>query len=694
MNAAILLALSTLVAPPGRAVDFDTEIIPVLTKAGCNAGACHGAAAGRGDFRLSLLGGDPGADQAAIVQDLEGRRINLAKPGSSLLLAKPTGLLDHGGQQVLELEEPGAQRLLQWIAAGAIRSPTRHLTSFEVAPAAALVDSIGAVVPLRADAQFNDGTTENVTAWTVFTSADPGAVEIDSSGIQAVVRRRGQHVVIARFLDRVVPIQLTLPLGEVPIERDEVTTDNMIDEEVSQVLATLRVPASGPVDDTGFLRRATLDLTGRLPDGAEIGKFLEDRSADKRARLVNRLLEGEPYVEYWTFRIARWLRMRSPANEPEAYAAYHSWLTEQVRADAPWDEFARQLLLATGDSHQVGPANFARTASDARGQAELVSSVFLGVRLQCANCHNHPLDRWTQDDYHGLAAVFARLDRGRTVRRLPRGAVTNPRTNEPAIPRIPGETDVEDSTQAPRALAAWLTSPANPYFARAIVNRLWQAMFGRGLVEPIDDLRATNPATHSELLDRLADDFVAHGFRLRHTLRRIALSDTYQRAGATTANAVDDRFYSHAPKRPLPTEVLVDAIADVIGVPGEFAGERAIAIPPGAAAPSLIALGACDPSATCGITGLATRLHLLNGELINAKLSANAGALQRRIGAGASNEEIVHEFYLRALGRAPNTDEDAYWQAELGRLEERDRFAALQDFLWGLLNSREFTTNH
>ncbi len=393
---------------------------------------------------------------------------------------------------------------------------------------------------------------------------------------------------------------------------------------------------------------------------------------------------------------------RALRNEPEAYAAYREWISAQVRADASWKDTAQQLVVATGDSHHVGPATFARSVSDARGEAELVSQAFLGVRLQCANCHRHPLDRWTQDDYHGLAAVFARLDRGRDVRVLPRGEVTNPRTGEPAVPRIPGHRNIDPGADPRAVFAEWLTAPENPYFARAIVNRLWQAMFGRGLVEPVDDLRATNPATHPELLDRLAVDFKEHGYRIRHTLRQIALSEAYQRGAATADNAADNRFYSHAIARPLEPELLLDAIADVTGVANQYGdvppGVRAIAIPPGVSAPSLAILGNCTSTEACaGVPsepGLAARLHLLNGELINAKLADSSGRLRRLSDDDVKNEAVVDAFYLSALGRLPSYEEREYWRSELPVHGAPGRTAALQDFVWSLLNSREFVSNH
>lgn len=703
----VMLVPAVCPAEPGRSWDFDTEVMPVLTRAGCNTGACHGAAAGRGGFHLSLLGSDPAADHAAIVQEFEGRRVNPAHPERSLLLAKPTGRMDHGGNTVLESEGAGATRLREWIRDGAPRGSDRHLTavwvSFEP-----LQSRLPTIVPIRVLATFRGGPQatdqpEDVTAWTMFTPADPAAVEIGPDFV-ARVKRRGQHVVIARFLSRVMPLQISVPLSDEQVDLTDEPRANFVDDEIMRVLSELRVPVSPPATEAAWLRRVSLDLTGRLPSPEAVETFLPDKSSDKRARLVDALLNSEAYADYWTLRFARLLRLHSLTNEPQALDAYSRWLRREIAADTGWDQLARQLLTATGDSHEVGPVNFGRMVGDARGHAELVSQFFLGARLGCANCHNHPLDKWTQADYHGLAAVFARLDRGREVRFLSRGAVTNPRTGEPAVPRIPGVKDLPEGDNR-QAVADWLTAGTNRDFARATVNRLWQALFGRGLVEPADDLRETNPSTHPALLDHLADDFVANGYSLRHTLKLLALSNTYARTDTVVeGNARDDRFYSHAFRRPLGPEILADALADVTGVAEEYAGQeagsRAVSLlDPLSPAPSLDVLGRCTLGGGCeeksaAAAGLEAQLHLLNGTLVNAKLTAESGRLRRSIAAKRTNAEIVDEFYLRALGRHATDAELARWNERLQAEDESERRQRLEDFVWSLLNSRQFMENH
>ena len=689
----LLLAVA---APP----DFATGVVPVLTRAGCNAGACHGAAAGRGGFHLSLFGGDPAADYDAIVHDLETRRVNLAHPEESLILGKPTGELRHEGGVRLEADGVGAKILADWIMAGAPRGTARRLTDFEVSPLDRTLESEGTAVPLRATARFDGGPAEDVTAWTVFSATDPAAVELDPETATATVRRPGRHVVVARYLDRVVPVRFTLPLSDAAADHSKERRANFIDDEVYATLAALRIPVSPTADDATFLRRGRLDLTGRLPTPEEVESFLADRSADKRSALVDRLLRTDEFADYWAYRFAAVFRVRALPNEKEGAAALHGWLRDRLHKGTPFDIVARELLTAVGDSHVVPPAYFARLSPDARGQAELVGEAFLGVRLRCANCHNHPLDRWNQDDYHGLAAAFARLDRGRVVKVMGRGAVTNPRTGEAAMPRIPGVRDLDPTADGREAFADWLTARDNPYFARAAVNRLWRAMFGRGLVEPADDLRDTNPATHPELLARLADDFASHSYDVRRTLRLVATSETYGRSGAAVpGNRADECYYSHAYRRPLSAEVLADALADVTGVSDRYgdepAGTRAVALTdPRTPAPSLDVLGRCSREASCERVvaggGLSAKLHQINGELVNRKLASPEGRLHKLIAAGRSDDEIVAEFALRALGREPTADEMAFWR---GR-RAGDRTAWLEDVAWGLLSCAEFRTNH
>jgi hypothetical protein len=687
-------------APP----DFDTQVVPVFTRAGCNAGSCHGAAIGRGGFKLSLWGSDPDSDFVAIVKELEGRRINLARPEESLILCKAQGQLAHGGGARLDPDEAGWKRVLSWVQAGARREQTRQLIDFEVSPSEKVLSRPGESVTLHALARFSDDSREDVSSWCVVTAEDPAAVDVDAAG-RITVKRRGLSVVLVRFLDRVEAVRLIVPLGESAVDLGKEARHNFIDDEVLGVLGTLRLQPSPQADDATFLRRVALDLTGTLPSPEEVERFLADRRADKRSRLIKELLDSDAFVTYWTWKWANLFQINSRALGQEGAQTFHLWVGEQLEKKTPWDEMARQMVTSLGDTQSVGPANFTRIPANAREHAEYVSRVFLGVRLQCANCHNHPLDRWTQDDYHGLAAVFAKLERGPVVKLVPRGEVIHPRTESPATPRIPGVRFLDANHDGRPQFVEWLTASDNPLFARAVVNRLWKEMMGRGLVEPADDLRATNPATHPRLLDQLTKDFVEHHHDIRHTLELIASSAAYQRSSQTTPeNAADGRFYSHALIRDLPAEVLADALCDVTGVPSQYGdlplGTRALTlydslIP----SPALDILGRCSRLGPCEETapnaGLARMLHLINGALINQKITDPKGRLGQLLMTEQAQQDLFEDFYLLALSRPPRAEERAYFQKKLSEVNEPEaRKRMYEDFLWSLLTCREFVTNH
>ena len=731
--ASILLAVSILWSPlhqntsvasdaPSRLaasdrVDFENDLIPVFTKFGCNAGACHGAAAGRGEFNLSLFGGNPQADYQAIVRQFAGRRVNLMHPEESLIILKPTAQTKHGGGQVLDEDGEGEKLLRNWIQQGATYETLRHLERVEISPQKHVLSNLESPVQLHATAHFSDGTREDVTRWTVFTPEDTSAIEIDTSTAIAKVLRRGRHIILARYLTEVVPIEFISPLNEIPIQNarksDKTQTSSesagiSIDGEITKLLTTLQLPVSPAADDAIFLRRVVLDLTGRLPAPDAVTAFLTDSDPNKREVLVDALLGSGEFNAYWTLQLAKLLRIHAKGGNTQGAFAYHQWLSDQVRDGIGYDQIARAVILATGDSHEVGPANFYRTVNGAGEQAEFMSELFMGARLRCANCHNHPLDKWTQDDYHGLAAIFAKIERnGQVVKVKPAGKVIHPATREKAEPRIPSDrflpADVPDGRTG---LVDWLTDADNPYFAKSIVNRLWKAMMGRGLVEPVDDFRSTNPATHPELLTELADDFVAHGYDLRHTLRRIALSESYARSANTLPqNATDDRFYSHALPKPLAPEVLADAISDVLGVPDAYGNEpegtRAVSLfDPSTESDALDILGRCARESSCesstgAIDGLQRKLHLFNGDLLNARIGVPGSRLDRLVSIGKSPMEIVGEFYLAALSRHPTDTEQQFWEQHIDvSASANSQRAILEDMVWSLLTCNEFVANH
>jgi hypothetical protein len=788
-----LLVCSAFSAEESGRIDFRNDLIPVFTKHGCNAGACHGAAIGRGGFKLSLYGGNPDSDFEAVARQVNGRRINLSRPDSSLIFLKPAEYVEHGGGTVFADDSESAQLLIDWIKQGAANESPRDLTSVEITPKKHIAKSLGEPVVFRAVAHYSDGTSRDVTRWTIFKAEDDSAVEIADSpltltlspagergqdtdslapegeraGVRgqqvATVLRRGRHIVVARYLNKVVPIEMVVPLTNSRINLADESKNNFIDEEILQSLAVLGLPPAPIVDDTTFLRRISLDLTGRLPSAKQVNSFLASgplspgadlprsvnvlsgervrgpqqrteidspsppnsihsanakfsrgRGGKKtRAALVDELLSSDEFTEYWTLQLAKLLRIRPQPDDSKGALAYHAWLSDQVRDDVSYKQLARRLIMASGDSHENGPANFYRTVAGPREQAEFMSELFMGSRLRCANCHNHPLDRWTQDDYHGLAAIFAKIERGEIVSEKPDGQTIHPRTLEPAIPKIPGPSP-QPSPASGRGgnevgreqLADWLTDSSNPWFAKAIVNRLWKRMMGRGLVEPVDDFRDTNPSTHPALLDKLARDFIANDYSLRHTLRVIASSATYARsANATALNKDDNVFYSHAARRPLEPEVLADAISDSLGVAGQYGdepdGTRAVMlVNPKTPSRTLDILGRCGRDESCesspgAVGGLPQKLHLFNGALLNARIAAKGSRLNRLHSSGIQPMEIVNEFYLEALSRRPSEQEQEHWKGKLARLKSTDKQRVfLEDFVWGLMTCNEFITNH
>ncbi len=700
-------------------VDFDTQIIPILTRQGCNRGSCHGSAAGRGGFRLSLYGGDPAADFRAITWELGGRRIHRADADRSLLLRKPTEDLEHGGGYVLDADSEAAMLIRRWIAQGARRLQRRRVERVEFSPAHLRVERAGERVALRATAYYDDGSSEDVTRWTAWTTVDDTAVRLDLEQHTVQVERPGRHLVLARFLDVVAPLEIILPYGRstsrnpsidgTASAKGQAVQRHPIDRLVEERLAELGLKPSEVVGDYAFLRRVSLDLTGRLPSVDEVVAFAGDLDRDKRTVWIDRMLDSEEFTIFWTYRLATWWRVRAPgrgrSRDVIAAQAFQQWIRESLEQRTGLDEMARQLVTATGDSHVHGAATFFRLANGPRELAEVFSETMMGVRLRCANCHNHPLDQWTQDDYHGLAALFAGVQAGRVVRDRGHGEVIHPRTSLPAVPRIPGEA--APVTGGRQQLASWLTAPENPYFARAMVNRVWAALLGKGLVEPVDDMRRTNPAVNERLLEWLSQAWKDHAYDLRWLVRTIVTSDTYQRRWNPKATAVEQRMGASASARPLAAEVLADALADVTGVAWKFEGHpdqtRAIMLAD-VEMPSraLDILGRCDRKGTCQgaapkVSGLARTLHLLNGDTLNRLVGDRQGFLHRRLESGVSDRDLLRECYLRALSRPPTSSEEGHWLKLLTETEggsEELRRAAWEDFWWALLCSREFTTNH
>ena len=692
-----------------EAVDFKNDLIPMFTKLGCNAGKCHGSAIGRGEFKLSLYGGTPSADYDEIVRRFAGRRINLTDPESSLVFMKPAESVEHGGGAVIKHNDDNAKLLIKWIRQGAKYVENRQLKRVEVNPNRFIATKMGEKHPLKVVAQYDDGSTRDVTNLTQFVADDSSAVTIDSKLATAKIIRPGRHVVIARYSTEVVPIELISPISETVVDLSSEQRNNFVDHEILAAIAELRLPVSPMLDDPSLMRRITLDLTGRLPE------YRRETEVDRlnREAVVDDLLASEEFVEFYTLKLAKLLRIQSKIDKnlvtttPTAARAFHDWLAQQLHDGVGYDQMAREIITATGDSSEYGPATFYTAVEDARLQTEFTTEVFMGSRMKCANCHNHPLDKWTQDDFHGLTAMFSKLTRSQVIRFNPLGKNIHPNTGEAALMKIPGGDFLPKDTKDGRGVFAdWLTDRNNPYFAKAIVNRLWKSLMGRGLVEPVDDFRSTNPATHPALLNQLAEDFIEHGYDIRHTLKVIAMSSTYARSSIPVkGNEGDNRFYSHMMQRPVEPEVLADAMSDVLGVAGQYGteapGTRAVELRDGAIrSDTLDMLGRCDRTNSCegapSPTGpLAQKLHLFNGKLLNSRIGAEGGRLDKLIKSKETPMKIVNEFYQAALNRQPNTKEVAFlaklFDDQKPSAEQRD---ALEDFVWSVLTCKEFVANH
>jgi hypothetical protein len=704
----VLLLAVTLSPIPLHAAEsssFRTSILPILTKAGCNSGACHGAATGQGGFKLSLLGYDPEEDYERITRELGGRRLDLDNPAESLFLRKPTREIEHEGGRRIVRHSEAYTNLLLWIRNGAAYGPRDlRVEEITVTPDDRLLPSTNQSFSLRVQARLSNGSAKEVTHLALFTSNDEAVAEVTKTG-QVTTRGPGLTSIMVRYSGQVAAARVAVPFGEGERQADEVPAHNFIDHHVAAELARLRLPSSGLSTDGEFLRRVYLDLSGRLPSMEKARDFLQTpTSSGDRSRVIDDLLSSEDFIDLWTMRLADLLLISGKRGNESGTRVYHQWLRQQLAQNVPLDQVARALLTAEGDLAKVGPANLFTLASDPRDLAEHVSRIFLGTQIACARCHAHPSDRWTQDDYYGFAAFFARLSRDNgAIRSIERGELDHPKTGRPVTPRLLGGTPQTASGRNDRRveLAAWLTAPDNPFFARSVVNRVWKHLLGRGLVEPVDDLRPTNPPTHPGLLDALAADFVANRYDLRRLVRVIVSSRTYQLTSTPRGlNRLDDRFYSHARLKELPAQVFLDAVADVTGVPDHFegypGGTRSVELI-GSQTPSyaLDVLGrcarerACDGPASAG-GGLAQALHLINGSTISDKL--RGGIIEQLVAQDSAPREIIAHLYLRAFARRPASPEMEEWEAMLNHAG--DRTSAIQDLLWTILNSREFAFNH
>jgi hypothetical protein len=692
------------------AVEFSREVQPVLTRAGCNSGACHGAQHGKGGFRLSLFGFDAAFDHPQIVQSAEGRRVVLSEPERSILLQKPAGVMEHTGGERFKVGSRPYEVLKRWLEDGAPGPAAREpeVKGLEVWPAARRMRP-GERQQVVVRATWSDGRTEDVTSLAQFDALNDSIAAVTPEGL-VTAKGVGETHVMVRFAGAARVMQVTLPYGDAPPAT--FPARNFIDEKLAAKWRELGLTPSDLCTDAEFFRRLHLDAIGTLPTPEEVRAFLSDTSPEKRDRAIDRVLDRPEFVDFWALKWGDLLRVNRDLLQEKGMWSFHNWLRACLRDGKPVDALARDIVTAEGSTFTDGPANFYLASRTPADWSETTAQLFLGVRLGCARCHHHPFEKWSQDDYWAMAAFFARLGtktsqefglfgRETVVFLRPDGEVTHPRKGGVMKPRPLGGVESEDPSDRRGKLAEWLTAKENPFFARNVVNRFWAYTMGRGLVEPIDDLRETNPPSIPELLDALAADFVAHKYDLKHLLKTIFRSRAYQLSSqASPGNRADasNTYHARYARKRLTAEQLADAIDFATGTrekyPGLPPGTRAIQLPDTKVRSFLLdVFGRPARQVTCECErtaqpNIAQALHLLNGDFLERKIAAREGRVAGLLKAGKKSEEIIDDLYYAALARPPRGEEAASALGWLKRSPSRGAWA--QDLLWVLLNRREF----
>lgn len=696
-------------------VRFGREIVPILTRAGCNQGACHGAQHGRGGFKLSLLGFDPFFDHPQIVQSAEGRRVVLSDPQRSILIMKPALLMEHGGGERFKVNSREYTYFQRWLEDGAPEPGAKDpsVQAIEVWPARRIMVS-GEQQQILVKATWTDGTTEDVTATAQFDTLNDGVAAVSPAGL-VTAKARGETHIMVRFLGQATVFQVTSPYAKLE-KIPQLAKNNFIDEKLIAKWLDLGLAPSPLCQDEEFIRRIYLDTIGTLPAPADIKAFLAEPAPERRARAIDRVLQRPEFVDYWALKWGDLLRINRKLLNDRGMWSFHNWVRASIRDDKPVDEMVREIITAEGSTFTEGPANYFMTANSPAEWAETTSQLFLGVRIGCAKCHHHPFEKWSQDDYYSMSSFFVRLGtKGsqefglfggeRVVYLKSAGEQTHPRKGGIVKSRPLDGSEMNDPIDRRVKLAEWMTQPSNPFFAKNMTNRFWGYLMGRGLVEPLDDMRATNPASNPELLDALAADFVKQKFSLKHLLRTIMNSRAYQLSSLKIpANEADlqNVHYTRFTVRRLSAEQLADALDYATGTqekyPGLPLGTRAIQLPDTAVKSYLLdVFGRPARQITCECErvtqpNIAQALHLLNGDALNKKLGDPTGRIEKMVKAKKTNEQMIEELYLVTLSRQPNQDEvdrAQRWMREAPTSKE-----GLQDLLWALLNSREFLFNH
>ncbi|WP_422926548.1 DUF1549 domain-containing protein [Singulisphaera sp. PoT] len=705
----------------GLPVNFANQVVPVFTKLGCNSGGCHGKASGQNGFRLSLLGFEPNLDYETLVNEGRGRRLFPAVPEQSLLLLKGTAKMPHGGGRKLEANSHEYQVILRWIAQGMpMGKPTDPaLASIEIFPNSRVMPR-GAKQQVVVTARYSDGSTEDVTRWAQYQSNDVEIASVAEGGLVETLNLAGQVAVMARYQGQVAVYNAIVPLGKkLDSASYNFSSTNLVDVAVRKQWEALGIVPSEPCSDAEFIRRASLDVIGTLPTAAEVKGFVADADPNKRDKLVDKLLERPEYASFFAIKWADILRNKREGNPKAQRGTYtfYDWIRENLSKNVPYDKFVRGILAASGTPETSPPVQWYRRIKGADAFVDDTAQVFLGMRLQCAKCHHHPFEKWSQNDYYGFAAFFARVGRkpSMNAQRAGRddeviftarsGAVAHPKTGQVMTPKgLGGEVFKISIRNDPRQkLVDWMADPKNPFFAKALVNRYWAHFFGRGVAEPLDDLRETNPPSNPELLETLSADFIKSGYDLKHLVRTITTSKVYGLSSVPNEFNLKDKqsFARHYPKR-MSAEVLLDAVSQLSGVPTDFSGlpqgTRAIELPDESVGSTFLdTFGRPKRDTPCECervtdASLGQSLMLINSGEIQTKLAA-AGSRAEALAKDARPEvEKVDELFWTAYARTPSSGESATALAHLAAHPDQKR-QAYEDLIWALMNAKEFQFN-
>lgn len=697
---------------PSRVV-FKHDMLAALTKTGCNMGACHGSPSGKGGFRLSLRGYDPPLDIYTLRSEFFGRRTNIMDPADSLLLKKPLMEVAHGGGRRVKKGDVSYNVMRDWIAEGMKLDPADQpdLVSVKIYPENRVFRPGADRQQIVLMGTFADGSVRDLTSLACYSSSNESVAKVNDNGL-VTKTARGETAILARYLDKMATSYITF-LEDVPgFVWNNPPEKSFVDTLVFNKLKVLQILPSDVASDEEYLRRAYLDTTGRLPTLEEVQAFHGNASPNKRDELVDRLVDSDDFANFWALKWADILRSNSKKINIAGVNKFRLWIYESLRTDKPFDQFARELLTASGSSYENPAANYWRASRDPQDATETTAQLFLGVRIQCAKCHNHPFERWTQDNYYGIAAAFARIGRKpgvdpteEVVFMQESGDVTQPRTGKVMKTHLlmKGDVDVAADQDRRAVFAEWLTQSDNPFFAKAAVNRVWGHLMGRGIVEPVDDFRDSNPPSNAPLLDKLASEFAANHFSIKWAVRQIMKSRTYQLSSRKNDfNGEDEIYASHAGTRMLTAEQLLDGICQVTGVPETFPGQpvgtRATELPdPPTDHYFLKIFGQPQREMACQCersseSNLSQALQMINGPVVHNKLRDDKGRINQLIVAGKTDEEIVTTLYQLALARDPAAAEMEASKKHIAGSSERR--PALEDIGWALLNSKEFLFQH